>query len=436
MKYFGTDGIRGCYQKDITLDLVNKACLGLAAQLNQDDYVVVARDPRLSSDDIFDMVYKTLNQNGINVYDLGVVPTPFVSFMVKELKAQAGVMISASHNPYTDNGIKFFDANGVKIPDQMEAEIEKVIDNPISLNREPGTTEFVNCIDTYMQMINNITTDLDQLYVALDCANGASSKIARDVYLSLNAQLTVIGENPDGYNINDNVGALHPQTLSKVVVDNSCDCGFCFDGDCDRIIVIDRLGHILTGDHIIFLLACYLQAKNQLKDNTVVVTSMTNMGVIKALKELGIECVVTDVGDRFVIQKMLESGYNVGGEQSGHIILSDYVTTGDGLLTSVFLASIMSKHKNIFEEVEDYLFIYPQKLINIKVNNKHAIMQDKYLLEQVKLANEKLGDSGRVVIRASGTESLVRIMVEANNQALVDEAINYFEAIINNLKEE
>lgn len=434
MKYFGTDGIRGLYGKDITLDIVENACLGIASVLNQDDVMIVARDPRISSEAIFEVVINTLNKNGIKVYDLGIVPTPFVSLMIKHYQAKAGIMISASHNPYSDNGIKFFDERGVKISDELEAKIEQIIDNPIVLEREQAITEFVETFPIYLNIIKTICSEVNNLHIALDCANGASSRLARDIYLDLGAELTVIGDKPDGYNINDNVGALHPQTLAGVVVEHNCDCGFCFDGDADRIICIDRNGKILTGDHIIFLLATYLQKYNLLKDNTVVVTSMTNMGVIKQLKELGIHCQITDVGDRFVIQKMLEKNYNLGGEQSGHIILSDYITTGDGILASVFVTSIINKQHDILEVVEDYVNFYPQQLKNLQVKDKYAIMKNDNLKTLIEQANQFLGEAGRVVIRASGTENLVRIMAEANKKEVVEQIITYFEDVIKSIE--
>lgn len=434
MKYFGTDGIRGLYGKDITLDIVKNACLGIASVLNQDDVMIVARDPRISSEAIFEVVINTLNKNGIKVYDLGIVPTPFVSLMIKHYQAKAGIMISASHNPYSDNGIKFFDERGVKISDELEAKIEQIIDNPIVLEREQAITEFVETFPIYLNIIKTICNEVNNLQIALDCANGASSRLARDIYLDLGAELTVIGDKPDGYNINDNVGALHPQTLAGVVVEHNCDCGFCFDGDADRIICIDRNGKILTGDHIIFLLATYLQKYNLLKDNTVVVTSMTNMGVIKQLKELGIHCQITDVGDRFVIQKMLEKNYNLGGEQSGHIILSDYITTGDGILASVFVTSIINKQHDILEVVEDYVNFYPQQLKNLQVKDKYAIMKNDNLKTLIEQANQFLGEAGRVVIRASGTENLVRIMAEANKKEVVEQIITYFEDVIKSIE--
>ena len=430
MKYFGTDGIRGEYNKFLTPNLVKLATLGLAYNLNEGDKVIVGRDPRISSDAIFDVVSQALTTSGIKVIDLGVIPTPVVSLMIKELSANAGIMISASHNPFSDNGIKFFDQSGVKISDELEASIEEYIDNPVDFSRKPEVVEYVDPTNSYLEMVKRILHKAEGIKVALDCANGASYQLAKAVFGQLGAQVHVIGDKPDGYNINDNVGALHPNNLSKFVVENECDCGFCYDGDADRIIAIDNEGNILTGDHIMYLLAKYLKEKDSLNKDTLVATAMSNIGLISSLKELGIKTVCTSVGDRYVIQEMQEHDYNLGGEQSGHLILSDYVTTGDGILTSVVLLSIIKDNHKILNETFKNLPIYPQKLVNVEVSDKNAIMQDSKLQAKIAKTNEELGTSGRVLIRPSGTEELVRIMVEARDENLMCQIVDDFYNII------
>lgn len=430
MKYFGTDGIRGEYNKFLTPELITKATKGLAYYLQPGEKVIVGRDTRISSDTIFTIVSDTLTSSGINVIDLGVMPTPVVSLMIKELGAGAGIMISASHNPFSDNGIKFFNQQGVKISDELEGKIEEFIDNPVDFDRTPAIVEYVNATDVYIKMVKQIIHRVEDVKVALDCANGASYQLAKAVFGELGAQISVIGDQPDGYNINEQVGALHPEVLSRFVVENECDCGFCYDGDADRIIAIDNKGNILTGDHIMYLLANYLKEENKLAQDTLVATVMSNMGLISTLSKKGIKTVCTSVGDRYVIQEMQEHNYNLGGEQSGHLILSDYVTTGDGILTSVVLLSIIKDNKQILNETFEQMPIYPQKLVNIKVADKNKIMEDQELNTKMVQTNEELGDSGRVLIRPSGTEELVRIMVEATDENTMCQIIDEFEKMI------
>lgn len=434
-RYFGTDGIRGEYLKVLTPNLIAKACSGLSRNLEGNKTVVVGRDPRLSSDDIFDIVYGVLTHSGVKVYDLGVVPTPIVSLMVKELKAEAGIMISASHNPYTDNGIKFFNNQGVKISDELEAKIEEFIDAPYNYEPEITDCEFVNAYEHYYSLLRGIVGDLTGLRVALDCANGSSYEYAVNTFTRLGADVIVINNHPDGYNINDNCGALHPNVLAEFVKEHDVDAGFCYDGDADRIICIDHLGNILTGDHIMYLLSMYLHNQGQLNEDTLVTTVMSNLGLLTTLKQAGIKTQITDVGDRYVIQRMLEGNYNVGGEQSGHIILSDYVTTGDGILTSVFLAKLLMSNRHLFNDVINNLPIYPQQLVNIAVNDKDQVMNNQELQEAIKVLNNHLDAKGRVLIRPSGTEPLIRVMAESDDEGVLCQIMEYFTNLIEKIKD-
>lgn len=434
-RYFGTDGIRGKYLKVLTPNSIAKACSGLSRNLVENKTVVVGRDPRLSSDDIFDIVYGVLTHSGVKVYDLGVVPTPIVSLMVKELKAEAGIMISASHNPYTDNGIKFFNNQGVKISDELEAKIEEFIDAPYNYEPEITDCEYVNAYEHYYSLLRSIVGDLTGLRIALDCANGSSYEYALNTFTRLGAEVIVINNHPDGYNINENCGALHPDVLAAFVKEHDVDAGFCYDGDADRIICIDHLGNILTGDHIMYLLSMYLHNQGQLNDDTLVTTVMSNLGLLTTLKKAGIKIEITDVGDRYVIQRMLEGNYNVGGEQSGHIILSDYVTTGDGILTSIFLAKLLMSNHHLFNDVINNLPIYPQQLVNITVSDKDKVMNNQELQEAIKVLNDHLDGKGRVLIRPSGTESLIRVMAESDDEGILCQIMEYFTNLIEKIKD-
>lgn len=430
MKYFGTDGIRGEYNQFLTPSLIVKACSGLSRILPANSCVVVGRDPRVSSDEIFDIVHQVLNLSGVKVYDIGIVPTPVVSFMIKKLGADAGIMISASHNPYTDNGIKFFNSYGVKIDDELEAQIEAFINDPQPYEAPRAVTEYVNSYEDYFLMLKTIAPDLTGLRVILDCANGSSYEFAKNTFIRLGADVSVLNDQPDGYNINDNCGALHPNVLADYIKEHDFDCGFCYDGDADRLICIDHLGNILTGDHIMYLLSIYLHNHHRLHQNTLVTTVMSNLGLLTTLKEAGIKCEITSVGDRFVIQKMIEGDYNLGGEQSGHLILSDYVTTGDGILTSIFLSQLLMSNKHLFNDVINNLAIYPQKLVNINVNNKYLVMENAELLSKIEETNSQLDGQGRILIRPSGTEELVRVMGEANDPDLLCQIMDYFTNLV------
>ena len=438
MKYFGTDGIRGKYGDVITLDLSKFAALGLSKLLKKGQTIIISADTRESSADIVSEMSLTLLNCGINVVDLGVMPTPVVSLMIKEVNAAAGIMISASHNPYYDNGIKMFGSNGMKINDEWENVIEEVIndckDNKFTQSEvnNIGKYQVIDPTEKYLKLLKNITKSLSGLKVGLDCANGASFKLAKEIFLKLGAKITVIGDEPNGVNINNEIGSLYPEKLAKIVVGKKLDVGFCFDGDADRIVCIDNLGNILSGDHILYLLGKEFKKKDKLVNTTIVATSMSNLGFLNALSNLDIKVKITDVGDRYVIKEMKEGNYNLGGEQSGHIILSDYITTGDGILTSIMISALLIKDKDIFNKLEKELIIFPQKLINIKVSDKKKVINDPELLKIIKTIELKLGNSGRILVRSSGTEELVRIMMEASDNEKLDKYINTMVEFVKN----
>ncbi len=435
MKYFGTDGIRGHYPSKLTNDLITKAVSGLALVLKPQSNVVLSRDPRLSSEPIFEIVINTLQKVGLNVIDLGILPTPFVSFVIRKFHYDAGIMISASHNPFDDNGIKFFNHQGMKLNDEDCLLIEQYIDNPYPITaNQLGNITYYNPLDDYLALFKDLKIDLTGLKIAFDCANGASYQAAPYILSQLGCEVIFENIKPDGYNINQECGALYPQNLKDVVIKNNCIAGFCLDGDGDRIICLDHLGHILTGDHLIYLLAMYLFSYQQLNDNCVVVTSMSNLGLLTTLKQAGITPIITDVGDRFVIQAMESHNYNLGGEQSGHIILSDYIPSGDGLLVAIFILNILRHDHLLLAKVVANLPIYPQKLVNIKVKDQQQIMHNEALLALIKKVNDTLASQGRVLIRASGTEPLIRVMVEAQDETQLTTIINYFVDYIENME--
>lgn len=433
MKYFGTDGIRGQANVELTFDLVNKVGKGLAQVLknkypNENIYVAIANDTRKSRYFIKSALIANLCAYGINVIDLDIITTPAVSMLTeKNDEIKAGVMISASHNPFYDNGIKIFDANGKKLINESEEEIEKIIFDEKQFTLELAKNEEVGCVisdvEKYYTQYNEILTTsapkFNNLKIAIDCANGSTSIWAEKVFKKLNADVTIINSNFDGININDNAGSMHPNVLSKFIQSNSgFDLGFAFDGDGDRCIAFDSNGEIIDGDVQLYLLAQKLKAEGNLINNTVVTTVMSSLGFDKSLKELDIDVVRTNVGDKYVADEMFKNNFYLGGEQSGHIIYRAFANTGDGMLSAIQLASFL-ENKNVKDLVEK-LENYPQRLINVRVKDKHSAMKNKIWLNEIKKQEEILGDLGRILIRASGTENLVRILVEASDEQVAN----------------
>lgn len=428
-KYFGTDGIRGIAGESLTADLsfkVGKALGKLLTEKKEHPKVVIGRDTRISCDMIEQALTAGLTSTGVNVMTVGTIPTPAIAYLTKTIETDSGIMISASHNPYQDNGIKIFGPDGFKLTDEQELEIESLIDNSEQIKNASfekigklyGGSELSQ---KYVQHIKqSISGDLSNIKIALDCANGATTGVAPYIFGDLEADIETIGCQPNGININDNVGSTKIDTISAFVKENNVDVGFAFDGDGDRVLAVDANGNIVDGDKIMFILAKHLKEQGELKDNMVVSTVMSNIGFYKAIEENGLQSVKTAVGDRYVVEEMRNNNYSLGGEQSGHIILMNYATTGDGILTAVKLASIIKSTGKSLEELASEVSIYPQKLVNIKVIDKKTAMEDSEILAECEKVEKELEGNGRILLRASGTENLIRVMVEASSDELTD----------------
>ena len=431
-KYFGTDGVRGEANIELTPELAFK--LGrfggyvLSQHETERPRVFVARDTRITGEMLESALIAGLLSVGIEVYKLGVLATPGVSYLVRTEKASAGVMISASHNPAQDNGIKFFGGDGFKLDDNREAEIEVLLDNSEDKLPRPSAQGLGNLVDypeglrKYEKFLVDSGNDLEGMKIVLDTANGAASVSARDVFLDLNADITVIGENPDGLNINDGVGSTHPEQLQEAVKKVGAEIGLAFDGDSDRLIAVDENGQIVDGDRIMFIIGKYLSEQGKLAQNTIVTTVMSNLGFHKALDAQGINKVVTAVGDRYVVEEMRKNGYNLGGEQSGHVIIMDYNTTGDGQLTAIQLTKVLKETGKTLSELASEVTIYPQKLVNIRVENsmKDKAMEVPVIAQVIQKMEAEMAGNGRILVRPSGTEPLLRVMAEAPTTEEVD----------------
>lgn len=434
-KYFGTDGVRGIANTELTCDLAYKLGRAGGFVLAQNDHkdnvkVVVGKDTRVSGDMLEASLISGLMSVGCDVISVGVIPTPAVAYLIKKYEADCGVVISASHNPFEYNGIKFFNENGYKLDDEIEFKIEEYIDDIDKIEYYPtgeklGKKIYLhNAQKDYVEYLKSIVNeDLSGLKVVLDCANGAAFKVAPTVFKELGAEVIAIHNDPDGININDKCGSTHPELLCEAVVKNGADLGLAYDGDADRLIAVNEQGQIVDGDHIMILGAIYLKKKEKLAKDTLVVTVMSNIGLTIAAKEHGIELATTCVGDRYVLEEMVKSGYNLGGEQSGHMIFLDYNTTGDGVLSSLVLSSIVKEEKRKLSELASVMTKYPQVLVNarIKNENKNKYMEIHEVKEEIEKIESLLHGEGRVLIRPSGTEPLVRVMLEGKEEGQLKE---------------
>lgn len=441
-KYFGTDGVRGEANVELTPELAFK--LGrfggyvLSQHEEETPLVFVGRDTRISGELLEHALIAGLLSVGIRVYKLGVIATPGVSYLVRTEKASAGVMISASHNPALDNGIKFFGGDGFKLDDDRELEIEALLDAAEDTLPRPsaqglGTVmEYPEGLRKYQEFLVSTGVQLEGMHVVLDTANGSASTSARQIFADLGAQLTVIGENPDGLNINDGVGSTHPEHLQEKVKEVGAAIGLAFDGDSDRLIAVDENGEIVDGDKIMYIIGSYLSSKGLLEKNTIVTTVMSNLGFHKALDAKGIQKEITAVGDRYVVEEMRKSGYNLGGEQSGHVIIMDYNTTGDGQLTGVQLTKIMQETGKKLSELAADVTIYPQKLVNIRVENsmKDKAIEVPAIREIIEKMETEMAGNGRILVRPSGTEPLLRVMAEAPTDQEVDYYVDTIAAVV------
>lgn len=439
MKYFGTDGIRRIANTELTPELVYKVAKAgayvLAKHSNHAPTILIGRDTRISGTLIESAMTAGFLSYGANVKLIGVIPTPGVAYLTKKLKADASVVISASHNTYDFNGIKYFSNKGMKIPDSLEEEIEEVLESGkieelTAPSNKIGVSEVrEDLLDEYLYFFRkNFEDKFENLnkgnfVVAIDTANGATSVIADKVYTALGIKHYIINNTPNGLNINADCGSTHLDMLKKFVVANKCNMGIAYDGDGDRCLCIDENGNEIDGDIIMAILAKHLKEQGKLKDNTLVATVMSNLGLKKFCENNKIKFMQTKVGDRYVLEKLLKEGYNLGGEQSGHIIFLDYNPTGDGILTSLMLVSCILEQQSKLSKLAEIIKIYPQVLINAKVTNekKYDFDKDEVIKKEIEKLEKEFSGNGRVLIRASGTEPLVRVMIEGENQEYITE---------------
>lgn len=427
-RLFGTDGARGVANSELTCELAMKigraAAMVLTESCAHKPKVLIGMDTRASSHMLAAAIGAGLCSVGADVLIIDVVPTPAVAFLVKEYDYDAGVMISASHNPCEYNGIKIFQGNGYKLPDELENEIEEIILDetklpPVVLGGDVGKISFSSkAVDDYIfHLAMTADGDFKGMKIALDCANGSASVTARALFTRLGAKCCIINETPNGTNINENCGSTHLEQLQKFVVENKCNIGFAFDGDADRLLVVDENGEVVDGDKIIAVCSKFMKENNKLKNNTAVVTVMSNMGFFKFCEKNGINCVKTKVGDRYVLEEMVKNGYVIGGEQSGHIIFLDHATTGDGQMSAIQVLNVLKSTGKKISELASEMQVYPQVLINVRVSNfgKARLDKDEEVQLAIREASEELGDTGRVLVRVSGTEPLVRVMLEGED---------------------
>ncbi|MBG6057051.1 phosphoglucosamine mutase [Cryobacterium sp. MP_M5] len=435
-RLFGTDGVRGLANRDLTAGLALSLAQASAAVLTQGrraglrlaegrrPVAVLARDPRISGEFISAAVAAGLASSGVDVLDAGVIPTPAAAFLIADIGADFGVMISASHNPAPDNGIKIFAFGGTKLPDDVEDRIEEHLEGPnlTPIGGDVGRIRrFADAEDRYVvHLLSTLPNRLDGLHVVLDCAHGAAAGVSPQVFTDAGARLTVIGADPDGLNINDGVGSTHLDNLAAAVLANGADIGIAHDGDADRCLAVDRDGNIVDGDQIMAILAVSMAERGVLKDRTLVATVMSNLGLRKAMAANDIRMIETKVGDRYVLEALNEHGLSLGGEQSGHVIMTEFATTGDGILTGLHLVAEMARTGKTLAELASVMTVYPQILVNVRGVNHHALGHDDTIASAVLAAESELGETGRVLLRPSGTEPMVRVMVEAADQATAD----------------
>ena len=433
-RLFGTDGVRGIANKELTPELafnLGKAGAYVLKAKNDRPVVVIGKDTRISGDMLENALAAGILAVGGNVIKAGVIPTPAVAYLARYYDADAGIVISASHNTFEYNGIKFFNGEGYKLDDLLEEKIEDIIISSVDVNSHITGDLIGRCLeasenaeDLYMRhLLETVDFRLEGKKIALDCANGASYRIARKVYEALGAEVTVMGDKPDGININDGCGSTHPEKLAELVKRTGADIGMAFDGEADRLIVVDEKGRVLDGDRVIAICARMLKEQGRLKENRVTVTVMSNIGFHKAMEESGIEVDVTGVGDRYVLESMLETGCVIGGEQSGHIIFKEHTTTGDGILSSLQFMGAVTCSGRKPSEMADEIEIFPQVLVNAGINNdyKKTYMKDPEIADEIRRIEEKMAGNVRVLIRPSGTEPLVRVMIEGDDEKQLEE---------------
>ncbi len=447
-KYFGTDGIRRIANTELTPELVYKVAKAGAYVLSKHSshapLILIGRDTRISGTLIESAMVAGFLSYGANVKLLGVMPTPAVAYLTRKFKADASVVISASHNTYEFNGIKFFSNKGTKIPDSLEEEIEQIMDSDelyklTAVNNKIGVSEYaLELEDEYVYFFRKIFDDIieeynrDDFVVGIDTANGATYKVAEKVFKSLGINYRIINNEPNGININDNCGSTHLEAIKKYVIDNKLSLGIAYDGDGDRCLAIDENGEELDGDKILAIISNNLKKHQKLNKDTIVATVMSNLGLNKYARDNGLELLQTKVGDRYVLEEMLKNGFNLGGEQSGHVILLDYNPTGDGILTSLMLIKTLLEENKKASELGDLVKKYPQTLINAKVdsNKKYDYEKDKEIKNAIEKLEKEFAGNGRVLIRPSGTEPLVRVMIEGEDQDYISKKANEIAKLI------
>lgn len=439
-KYFGTDGVRGIANRELTPELAFRIgrCGGVvltggAARPK----VVIGRDTRVSGPMLESALVAGLLSIGADVVRLGVVTTPAVAYLTRVMGADAGVMISASHNPVEDNGIKFFGSDGFKLLDEKEAEIERLLDAPADELPRPTGGDVGTVVDDfaakyrYIEYLKTtVSRSFDGLRIVLDCAHGAAYELAPRVFRELGADVVTIGAEPDGTNINAGVGSTHPEALAEKVKELGADLGLAFDGDADRLIAVDERGEIVDGDYVMCICADAMKRAGRLKKDTVVATVMSNLGFFKAAERLGLRTVQTAVGDRYVMEEMVRGGYNLGGEQSGHVIFLDYNTTGDGILTGLQLVDTVVASGKPLGELKTLMRKYPQVLVNVRVADKSGFAGNAAIRAAIAEAEAALGDAGRVLVRPSGTEALIRVMAEGPDKDEIERLANAIADVI------
>lgn len=431
-RLFGTDGARGVANSELTCELAMKIGRAAAMVLTDSEHkrpkVLIGMDTRASSEMLQSAISAGLCSVGADVLLVGEIPTPAVAFLVQKYNYDAGVMISASHNPCEYNGIKIFKSDGYKLPDELEEKIEEIILDetilpPVKIGGEVGRirTSEMATFDYIEHLRGTVDYRFNKMKIALDCANGAASVTAPEFFMSMGAECHVLSNEPDGVNINANCGSTHLEQLQKYVVENHLMAGFAFDGDADRLLAVDENGEVVDGDKIIAICAKDLKERNELSGNSAVVTVMSNMGFHKFCKENGIDCEITKVGDRYVLQRMVEKGFAIGGEQSGHVIFLNHASTGDGEVTAAQLLQTMKRTGKKLSELASCMEVYPQVLINVKVSKigKVRYASDEEIKKAIKKAENELGNDGRVLVRVSGTEPLIRVMLEGKDEVLI-----------------
>ena len=432
-KYFGTDGFRGEANVDLTVEHAYKVgrYLGWYYGREHKAQIVIGKDTRRSSYMFEYSLVAGLTASGADVYLLHVTTTPSVSYVVRTENFDCGIMISASHNPFYDNGIKLISHNGQKMDAEVEEQIERYIDDeesrlPFATGEDIGrTVDFSAGRNRYIGYLISIPTrSFKNFRVGLDCSNGSASAIAKSVFDALGAKTYVINNEPDGTNINTNCGSTHIEVLQKFVKEKHLDVGFAYDGDADRCIAVDHLGNVVNGDLIMYVCGKYMMEEGKLEHNTIVTTIMSNLGLYKACDRAGIRYEKTAVGDKYVCENMMENGYSIGGEQSGHIIFSKHATTGDGILTSLMLMEVIIEKKLTLNMLASEVTIYPQVLKNVKVSNKAAARNNAAVKAEIARVEEELGDDGRILVRESGTEPVIRVMVEAKKDVICQEMVD------------